>query len=123
MPKDLKNVNYLAWHSHSLEQLIDDPTRVTKSIATLIGMIFTNSQHRIVDSGVIHLGLSDHFMIFCVFKARIGFCPCFTPSTTVASVRICVASTYPYYILTLSFQATSHNPTIFHHLDIHNVGI
>ena len=25
-------------------------------------------------------------------------------------------------ILTLSFQATSHNPTIFHHFDIHNVG-
>ena len=57
--------------SHSLEQLIDEPTRVTESTATLIDMIFTNAKHRIADSGVIRLGLSDRFMIFCVFKAGV----------------------------------------------------
>lgn len=65
--RKLSNLAY----SHGLEQLINEPTRVTESTATIIDMIFTNSKHRIVDSGVIHLGLSDHFMIFCVFKAGI----------------------------------------------------
>ena len=65
-----RKLSHLAF-SHSLEQLIDEPTRVTESTATLIDMIFTNAKHRISDSGVIRLGLSDHFMIFCVFKAGV----------------------------------------------------
>ena len=33
-----------------------------------------------------------------------------------------MALTYPIYTVILSYQATSHNPTIFHHLDIDHVG-
>ena len=32
------------------------------------------------------------------------------------------ATAYPIYTLTLSFQATFRNPTIFHHIDIDHVG-
>ena len=40
----------------------------------------------------------------------------FTPYTTVALVRMLVALSYPWHALTLSFQVTSHNPTICHHV-------
>ena len=44
------------------------------------------------------------------------------PLTTVALVRMLVALTYSINTLTLSYQATYHNPTIFHHIDIDHVG-
>ena len=44
---------------YQLEQLIKEPTRVTKSSATTIDLIFTNMVDNIVTSGVIHLGISD----------------------------------------------------------------
>ena len=37
-------------------------------------------------------------------------------STAVALLRMPVALTHPFYTLTLSFQATSDKPAIFHHL-------
>ena len=43
---------------------------------------------------------------------------CFSPSTTDALVRMPVVLTYPIYILTLSYQATSHKTTIFHHIKL-----
>ena len=51
---------------HQLEQLIKEPTRVTKSSATTIDLIFTNMVDNIATSGVIHLGISDHSLIYAV---------------------------------------------------------
>jgi hypothetical protein len=48
---------------YQLEQLINEPTRVTRTSATLIDLIFTNKKENIVKSGVIHLGISDHSLI------------------------------------------------------------
>ena len=53
---------------YQLEQLINEPTRVTRTSATLINLIFTNKKENIVKSGVIHLGISDHSLIFAVRK-------------------------------------------------------
>ena len=53
---------------YQLEQLINEPTRVTRTSATLIDLIFTNKKENIVKSGVIHLGISDHSLIFAVRK-------------------------------------------------------
>ena len=39
------------------------------------------------------------------------------PSIIAAFLRLLVSSTYPFYTLILPFQATSHNPSIFHDLD------
>ena len=41
-------------------------TRVTRTSATLIDLFFTNNPENISNSGVIHLGISDHSMIFAV---------------------------------------------------------
>ncbi|CAB4001579.1 Hypothetical predicted protein, partial [Paramuricea clavata] len=50
------------------DQLIDEPTRITGTSATLIDLILTNKEENISKSGVIHLGLSDHSMIFAIRK-------------------------------------------------------
>ena len=41
---------------------------VTKSSATTIDLIFTNMVANIATSGVIHLGISDHSLIYAVGK-------------------------------------------------------
>ena len=51
---------------YQLEQLIKEPTRVTKSSTTTIALIFTNMVDNIAAYGVIHLGISDHMLIYAV---------------------------------------------------------
>ena len=53
---------------YQLEQLINESTRVTRTSASLIDLIFTNKKENIVKSGVIHLGISDHSLTFAVRK-------------------------------------------------------
>ena len=56
---------------YQLEQLIKEPTRVTKSSTTTIDLIFTNMVDNIATSGVIHLGNSDHSQIYAVRKLAV----------------------------------------------------
>ena len=49
-------------------QLINEPTRVTRTSATMIDLFFTNKPENILQSGVIHLGISDHSLINAVRK-------------------------------------------------------
>ena len=53
---------------YQLEQLINEPTRVTRTSATLIDLIFTNRNENVVKSGIIHLVISDHSLVFAVRK-------------------------------------------------------
>ena len=55
-------------YSYSLEQLISVPTRITESAATLIDHVLTNSPHKIIQSDVIEMSLSDHELIYCTRK-------------------------------------------------------
>ena len=55
-------------YSYSLEQLISVPTRITESTATLIDHVLTNSPHKIIQSGVIEMSLSDQELIYCTRK-------------------------------------------------------
>ena len=52
--------------SHSLHQLIAEPTRTTKHAKTLIDHILTNFSEKVIQSGVIEIGLSDHGLIYPV---------------------------------------------------------
>ena len=60
---------------YNLEQLIDKPTRITENSSTLIDLLFANNNHRIVASGVLHVNLSDHSLIYCVVKAGVRRTP------------------------------------------------
>ena len=61
----LGHLNRKFCFTHSLEQIITRPSRVTDQTATLIGHILTNSPDKVIQSGVIDLGLSDHDLIYC----------------------------------------------------------
>ena len=54
-----------------LEQQINEPTRVTKTTSTLIDLAFSNRPELIVTSGVEHLGISDHSLIYICRKISI----------------------------------------------------
>ncbi len=49
-------------------ELIKESTRVTPKSATLIDLILTNRPENISRSGVIHLGISDHSLVYAVRK-------------------------------------------------------
>ena len=53
------------------EQLINEPTRITATTRTLIDLAFTNKPELINGSGVIHLGISDHSLIYIQRKISV----------------------------------------------------
>ena len=62
--KNLKQV----FETYQLCQTINEPTRITSSTSTLIDHHVTNSEENVVKSGVIHLGISDHSLIYAIRK-------------------------------------------------------
>ena len=53
------------------EQLINEPTRVTATTKSIIDLAFTNKPEIIIGSGVIHLGISDHSLIYIQRKISV----------------------------------------------------
>ena len=51
-----------------LQQLIETATRETASSSILIDHVATNDKSNIVISGVHPLGLSDHYLVYCIRK-------------------------------------------------------
>jgi hypothetical protein len=56
---------------YQFDQLINEPTRVTGTSATGIDLIFTNRVENILNSDIVHVGISDHSLILAVRKFRI----------------------------------------------------
>ena len=57
---------------YGLHQLINEPTRVTDTTSTLIDLIYTNYPEKVASSGVCHVSISDHSLIFAYRKLSIG---------------------------------------------------
>jgi hypothetical protein len=53
-----------------MTQLITEPTGVTVSTTTIIDLIFVTNLAKIVTSGVIPMGISDHDCIYCICKPQ-----------------------------------------------------
>ena len=53
---------------YGLSQLISEPTRITPTSSTLIGLCITSSPEKISKAGVVHLGISDHSLVFMTLK-------------------------------------------------------
>jgi len=49
---------------YGLDQLITEPTRITISSRSLIDLCITNTPAKAAKSGVIHLAISDHALIY-----------------------------------------------------------
>jgi hypothetical protein len=52
----------------NLVQIIKEPTRVTETTASVINHILCNNTEKICQSGVLNIGLSDHFIVHCTRK-------------------------------------------------------
>ena len=65
--KQLLNIS----EEFQLHQLIHEPTRITEKSATLLDVIYTNNPDRILNSGVIHCGISDHSLIYVIRKTSL----------------------------------------------------
>ena len=52
----------------SLEEIIQEPTRVTCTTSSLLDHILTNNGWKVSQKGVINVGLSDHQLIYCTRK-------------------------------------------------------
>ena len=57
---------------YNLSQLINEPTRVTDFSSTLIDHIFTNTTDKVVCSGVSHISISDHSLIYAYRKLSVS---------------------------------------------------
>jgi hypothetical protein len=57
---------------YQLEQIITEPTRVTIDTSSLIDVFITNIAQKVKSSGVIRLGISDHYMIYVCTKDAIS---------------------------------------------------
>ena len=53
---------------YQLDQLINKPTKVTKKLSTLIDLVLTTMKENISASGVIHVGMSNHSLVYAVRK-------------------------------------------------------
>ena len=56
------------------EQMIDKPTRITDHSETIIDLVFTNKPELVTNFGVIHIGISDHSLIFLQRKISVPRC-------------------------------------------------
>ena len=54
---------------HDMKQIINLPTRIAEHSESQIDLIFTDNVHKIIDFGVKDFGISDHSMVYCVFKS------------------------------------------------------
>jgi hypothetical protein len=53
---------------YQLTQLINCPTRITQSSRSLLDVVIASMPEKIIFSGVVHLGISDHSLIYSIRK-------------------------------------------------------
>ena len=56
------------WFSHSLHQLLVEPTRTIERTKTLTDHILTNSPEKVIQNGVIETQFFDHGLGYCSRK-------------------------------------------------------
>ena len=67
---ETKKLSELA-NMFQLEQFIKEPTRITCQTRTLIDLVFSNRPETILKSGVDHVGMSDHSLVYVHRKISI----------------------------------------------------
>ena len=73
MSTQLIKPNYTA--EIGLEQLINEPIRITPSTSTLIDLIFTNRPENVSCSRVSHVARSDHNLVYAYRKLQFPLSP------------------------------------------------
>ena len=58
-------------HSHSLQNVTNEETRITENSQTLIDLCIVNEKQKVNKSGVLHLEVSDHSLIYLCYKIKL----------------------------------------------------
>ena len=58
--------------TYQFQQLINEPTRITPNSSTLIDIILSTEPSRVLKSGVVHMGLSEHSVVYAIRKFAIS---------------------------------------------------
>ena len=74
LPNTTRQLEHL-YNSFGLKQLINKPTRETTDTSSIIDHIAINIASNVIESGVLKLGLSDHYLVYAIRKFR-GNMPC-----------------------------------------------
>ena len=64
-----KLLDYL--NSHSLNNVIKEYTRISENSQTLFDVCIVNDKQKVNKSGVLHLGMLDHSLIYLFYKIKI----------------------------------------------------
>ena len=67
---DTKNLKRI-YNNYHFKKLITEPTRVTSDTTTIIDHISTNKPDRVLTSGIIPCGISNHDAVFSVRGMRV----------------------------------------------------
>ena len=51
-----------------MKQVITDATRITRNTDSILDIIATNRPDKVKESGVLHLGISDHSLVYMCLK-------------------------------------------------------
>ena len=74
LPNNIKQLENIC-NSFGLKQLINKPTRETIGTSSIIDHISINIASNVIESGVLKLGPSDHYLVYAIRKFR-GNIPC-----------------------------------------------
>ena len=84
----LTNILYIIY---GLSQLISEPTRITPTSRTLINLCITSLPPKISNSGVVHLGISDHSLVFMTLKI------CYERTGIHRTIETCVFTNFNHH--------------------------
>ena len=70
-----------------LTQLVDEPTRVTKTTSTLIDHIYSSHDNHFYDTGVYKSGISDHYLAYT--HRKLGKAPHYSTNQRTEKRHIC----------------------------------
>ena len=51
--------------------MIDSPTRITKTSTSLLDLVKTNNKSKITESGVVHVQISDHSLVYVISRKTV----------------------------------------------------
>ena len=69
---------------YGLDQLISEPTRITPTTSTFIDLIFTNRPENVYCSGVSHVAISGHSLVYVYRKISV---PAFSKGVNLITYR------------------------------------
>ena len=73
-------------------QLINTPTRITPTSESCLDLIFVSLRDKIYQSGVINIGLRDHFLTYCTRKVQRGYFNNSVKIRTMKNIRLKIFS-------------------------------